>query len=198
MRAPALKPLLAAAASLVIAACSSSGSSGEHASDATHLRLIKKAHLDRCPASMPTPVKGGLPDVTLTCLGDGPAVHLGGLTGTPTVVNVWGSWCIPCQREAPALSTVYDALRPKVRFLGIDTEDEPDSALDFGAHVEPPVRYPSVVDPDKKVIIGLAKAPGPPETAFVDASGMVVHVHTGGYDSAAQLRADIATYLRVR
>jgi thiol-disulfide isomerase/thioredoxin len=130
-------------------------------------------------------------------LGNGPAVHLAGLTGMPTVVNLWGSWCIPCQQEAAVLSKVYDADRGKVRFLGVDTADDPDSALDFGAHVTPPVRYPSVVDPDKKVLLGLAKAPGPPQTAFINAAGAVVHVKIGPYTSAAALRSDLATYLHV-
>jgi thiol-disulfide isomerase/thioredoxin len=124
-------------------------------------------------------------------------VNLAGLTGRPTVVNVWGAWCVPCQEEASALSTVYDAMHSKVRFLGVDTADDANSALDFGAHVSPPVRYPSVYDPDKKVLLGLAKSPGPPETAFVNASGVVVHVHTGPYDDAAALRADLATYLHI-
>lgn len=114
------------------------------------------------------------------------------------MVNVWASWCVPCQREMPFLSSVYDADRGRVRFLGVDTEDSVDSALDFGRHVEPPVRYPSVVDPDKKVLLGLAKTLGPPETAFVDAAGALVHVHAGPYTDAAELRADIATYLHVR
>jgi thiol-disulfide isomerase/thioredoxin len=185
---------------LVSVGCSSSGSSpgDRRVSDPDHARLVKRADLDPCPKSSATPVPGGLPDVTLSCLGDGPAVHVGGLTGTPTVINVWAAWCIPCQKEAAALSTAYNALHPKVRFLGVDTADTADSALDFGTHVTPRVRYPSVFDPDKKVLLGLAKAPGPPETAFVDPSGAVVHVHVGPYDDAAALRADIATYLHVK
>jgi thiol-disulfide isomerase/thioredoxin len=143
-------------------------------------------------------VSGGLPDVTLPCLGDGPAVHLAGLTGRPTVINVWGSWCIPCREETAALSSVYDALKPKVRFLGVDTADDVNSALDFGTHVSPRVRYPSVVDADKKVLLGLARSPGPPETAFLNAAGVVVHVHVGPYDDAAAVRADIAKYLHVQ
>lgn len=183
-------------ATLIAAGCSSSSSSGAagHPNE-QRLRLIAKAGLDPCPASSATPVPGGLPNVTLVCLGNGPAVHLAGLVGMPTVVNLWGSWCVPCQQEAAVLSKVYDADRGRVRFLGVDTEDSADSALDFGTHVTPPVRYPSVVDPDKKVLLGLAKAPGPPQTAFVDAAGAVVHVKVGPYTSAAALRSDIATYL---
>jgi cytochrome c biogenesis protein CcmG/thiol:disulfide interchange protein DsbE len=191
---------LLAATALALAACSSTSTAGSsHAPahlSAERLRLIKSAGLAPCPTSSAAGVSGGLPNLTLDCLGTGPAVHLAGLAG-PAVVNVWGSWCGPCQQEAGYLSEVYDADRGKVTFLGIDTEDDPNSALDFGTHVTPPVRYPSVVDPDRKVLIALAKAPGPPETAFIGTSGRVVYIHLGGYDSAAQLRADISRYLGV-
>lgn len=192
----------ALAALVAVAACSGSSSGGlstpgEHRDSSSLAKYVAQARLAPCPASSTTAVSGGLPDVTLDCLGNGPAVHLAGLKG-PAVVNVWGSWCIPCGQEATYLSSVYRADRGKVTFLGIDTEDQAKSALTFGAAVKPAVRYPSVEDPDRKVLIGLAKAPGPPETAFVGTSGKVVHVHTGGYTSAAALRADIATYLDVR
>lgn len=182
---------------LTAAACSSSSSpvSPGPGRSGTTQALLRAAHLKPCPQSSATPIAGGLPEVTLSCLGDGPAVHLAGLTGRPTVVNIWGSWCVPCQEEAPVLSRVYDGDRGKVRFLGVDTADDPDSALDFSAHVNPPVHYPSVVDPDKKVLLGLASSPGPPLTAFVDAAGAVVHVKIGPYTSPASLRSDIATYL---
>jgi thiol-disulfide isomerase/thioredoxin len=196
---------LAVLALVVVAGCSGASSSGV-SSDNRHsnglTKLVAAAKLAPCPASSTTAVSDGLPDVTLECLGKGPAVHLAGFKG-PAVVNVWGSWCQPCQKEAGYLSSVYRSVRNKVMFLGIDTEDSSGSALDFGTHVTPPVRYPSVVDPDRKVLIGLATAglsaaSGPPVTAFVGTGGRVVHVHPGEYHSAAALRADIATYLHVR
>jgi thiol-disulfide isomerase/thioredoxin len=144
-------------------------------------------------------VSGGLPAVTLPCLGGGPPVELAGLRG-PLLVNVWGSWCLPCQKEAPYFTAVYDADRTKVRFLGVDDEDDPNSALDFATHVRPPMRYPSVVDDDKQVLLAL-KSSGPiavPTTLFVAASGRIVHRTISDYSSAAQLRADLARYLGVR
>jgi thiol-disulfide isomerase/thioredoxin len=139
-----------------------------------------------------------LPNLTLDCLGKGPAVHLAGLTGKPTVVNLWASWCGPCKQEGGYLSTVSRQLRTTVRFLGIDIEDSDDNALIFdSANVTPPVRYPSVVDPAKKALIAL-HFPGPPETLLVNSAGRVVHTHPGKYDSAAQLRGEISKYLQVR
>jgi thiol-disulfide isomerase/thioredoxin len=141
-------------------------------------------------------VPGGLPDVTLPCLGNGPPVRMAGLTGRPTLVNLWGSWCVPCQAEEKYLSSAYDQTRGKVRFLGVDTVDQADSALDFDAHVSPPVHFPSVFDPDKKVLLGLHFT-GPPRTVLLDSSGRIVHTRNTPYPSTAAVLTDIATYLRV-
>jgi cytochrome c biogenesis protein CcmG, thiol:disulfide interchange protein DsbE len=160
-------------------------------------RLIAAAHLRPCPASSSTAVSGGLPDVTLPCLGDGPAVHMAGLTGEPTVVNVWGSWCPPCQAEMTYLSSAYDADRTRVRFLGVDTVDEADSALDFDAHVTPPVHFPSVFDENRTILLDGHLPPSPPVTLLISSAGRIVHVHHGAYTSTAQVQADIAIYLHV-
>lgn len=189
-----------AALVLALTGCTGGGSSGDNVTPGpNHAELVARAALDPCPASIAGGhVSHGLPDVTLPCLGNGPAVHLAGLRGVPTVINIWGSWCTPCQEETKYLATVYDAMKPRVRFLGVDTEDSSDSALDFAPHVTPPMRYPSVVDEQKKVLIGLDLISAVPSTVFVDAAGHVVHKEAVAYGSAAQLRADIARYLGVR
>lgn len=188
----------AVAAMVMVAGCSGGGSPGSLPQGPTRAELVARAALDRCPPSVAgAHVSHGLPDVTLPCLGDGPAVHLAGLRGVPTVVNIWGSWCVPCQREATYLAAVYDAMKPRVRFLGVDTEDSSDSALDFAPHVTPPMRYPSIVDEQKKVLVGLDLISVVPSTVFVDAGGHVVHKSVVAYGSVAQLRADIARYLGV-
>jgi thiol-disulfide isomerase/thioredoxin len=192
--------LLALATVLALAGCSGATSNGASriAPKVNLAKYVAEAKLDACPKSSSTSISGGLPNLTFSCLGDGPAVHLAGLRG-PALINVWGSWCVPCRDEANYLSSAYRSVRGKVIFLGIDTEDESDSALTFGARkVSPPTRYPSVVDPDRKFLIALAKAPGPPETVFIGSSGKVVHVRLGGYTSTAAVQADIATYLNVR
>jgi cytochrome c biogenesis protein CcmG, thiol:disulfide interchange protein DsbE len=157
---------------------------------------IAAAHLRPCPPSSATAVPGGLPNVTVPCLGDGPAVHMAGLTGAPTVVNVWGSWCPPCQAEEKYLSAAYDKDHARVRFLGVDVVDEADSALNFVSHVEPPVHFPSVFDENRKVALGLHVA-APPYTFFVSAAGRIVGRSAGAYSSTAQVQSDIARYLHV-
>lgn len=161
-------------------------------------QLVARALLDRCPA---TPSVAGaahaLPDLTLPCLGAGPAVDLARLRGMPTVVNIWGTWCGPCQEETRYLAQVYAALKPTVLFLGVDTEDDPRSALDFAPHVQPPMRYPQVVDDDKRLLLALRLQSAVPTTLFVDSGGRLVHISRGPYRSADALRSDLQRYLKV-
>jgi len=125
-------------------------------------------------------------------------VHLSGLIGKPLVLNIWGTWCGPCKAETQYLSTVYDELKPRVRFLGVDTEEvSRDSALAFAPHVRPPMRYPSVVDNDKAVLLGLHGFVAVPSTVFVNPDGKVVKQVSSPYRSVAQLEADITRYLGV-
>jgi thiol-disulfide isomerase/thioredoxin len=196
-RRSALLALLLATGTLVTGCDDGAGGDGPAAAVTARPELVARADLDPCPASAQEAVPDGLPDLTLPCLGDGPDVHLAGLTGKPTVVNVWGSWCRPCQAETPILSRAYADLRSRVRFLGVDTVDDPNSALDFAVNIEPRMRYPSVVDDDKKVLIAVGGPQGPPKTVFIDADGHVVGKTFGPYRSDEQLRDDIEKYLGV-
>jgi thiol-disulfide isomerase/thioredoxin len=196
-RGPALPALLLAVAALLTGCDGDGGDDGAVADVPPRPDLVARADLDACPESAPGSVEDGLPDLTLPCLGEGPAVHLAGLRGKPTVVNIWGSWCKPCQAETPMLSRAYAELAPQVRFLGIDTVDDPNSALDFAVNIEPRMRYPSVVDDDKRALIAVGGSTGPPVTLFVDAGGKIVGRKFGEYRSDQQLRDDIEKYLGV-
>src|SRR5947208_15382273 len=147
-------------------------------------RLRKAAALDRCPATQ-SGATARLPNLVFDCLGSGPRVHLAGLTGAPSLVNVWGSWCGPCQREVPALESVYAAAQGRLRVLGVDTEDDHASALDFAAHVR--MRYPSVVDDEGSFIRAIGRK-ATPMTLFVDASGAVVHTKYGQFRNADDIK----------
>ena len=161
-----------------------------HSSEIDRLRM--RAGLDRCPATQ-APGAAKLPRLVLSCLGAGPKVQMSGLVGTPTLINVWGSWCAPCQKEVPALQAVHAAAPGRLRVLGVDTEDDQASALDFAAHVG--MTYPSVVDDNGTFLRSFGKN-ATPMTLFVDAGGVVVHTKLGEF-KGTELKEDVQRFLGV-
>lgn len=131
--------------------------------------------LAACPSSGSST---DLPTATLTCLTDGKgklmSTRLG--NGTPLLVNLWASWCGPCRKEMPALQRAYATASGRIGFLGVDTEDDPNSARDFLAHVG--VHYPQVSD-DEGILLRKLGGIGLPVTVVLDATGKRVYTHRG-------------------
>ena len=204
--------LAVAAGALLLAGCTQNGNNvtgtplpagsspvdtgaGDGAPTPPSAAAIAKADLAACPTGSAVSAANGLPDVTLPCLGAGPAVHLSALRGTPIVVNIWASWCGPCREELPVLATVSKAASSSVQFLGVDVADfQPEGALSL--LTQEGIHYPSVVDWDKKTQPAL-RWPGPPMTVFVRADGTIAYKQIGPLQSEKQLRSLISTYLGV-
>jgi cytochrome c biogenesis protein CcmG/thiol:disulfide interchange protein DsbE len=198
--------VLLAGLALMLAACNGPGSDAEQptfgggaapTADASQLAAAKaKAGIEDCPPSEGVaPADDALPDLTLDCLGGGAPVRLSGLTGTPTVVNLWASWCAPCREELPVLAKAHQAYGDRLRVIGLDFADSaPDAALELAASSG--VTYPLVVDPDSHTKAPL-KVIGLPQTVFVDAQGTMVATERVAFRSYADLTAAIEQHLGV-
>ena len=165
---------------------------------ATLAAMKTAAGIADCPVSDATTAvrAGGLPDVTVACLGGGRSVRLAGLRGTPMLINVWGQWCYPCRQEAPALTAIATSPHRGLVLLGIDYNDpRPDYAIEWAQLSK--WRYPQLADPDRTLAGPLKVAGGPPQTLFVDADGVIVFRHAGPFTSADQIRELVRTHLGV-
>lgn len=116
----------------------------------------------------PGPVKGQ----TL----EGKTVSLDSFKGQVVVLNVWGSWCPPCRKEAGHLAAAARELEPEgVVFLGINTRDSStDQGLAFQKKYDVP--YPSIYDPSGQTLLSFRRTLNPnsiPSTLIIDADGRV-------------------------
>jgi cytochrome c biogenesis protein CcmG, thiol:disulfide interchange protein DsbE len=116
------------------------------------------------------------------------------LRGHPVVVNKWAAWCAPCRGEFPVFQQVGTKLGKRVAFVGLDGQDNDDSARKFLKQF--PVTYPSYRDPDLKISSAIQAGIAFPTTIFFDRNGKLVYAHPGPYDKQSDLIADVRRYAR--
>jgi cytochrome c biogenesis protein CcmG/thiol:disulfide interchange protein DsbE len=132
------------------------------------------------PPAGAAPAVAGRPAPALTVhTFDGATITVGELRGRPLVLNFWASWCAPCRQEAPVLA---DAARSAigVSFLGAAIQDADGPARAFQQEIQAP--YPTGLVTDGGYLrYGVT---GPPETFFIDSSGIVRYRYAGPLDAA--------------
>lgn len=106
---------------------------------------------------------------------DGEELSLRDFRGQVVVVNVWGSWCVPCREEAPDLARLARETKSAgVQFIGIDTRDTPAAARAFVRRYHIP--YPSINDQDGTVLLRFANiipVSAVPSTLVIDPNGKI-------------------------
>jgi thiol-disulfide isomerase/thioredoxin len=128
----------------------------------------------------------------LSCLDSKSKVMLEGIRG-PVVINVFGSWCAPCQQEIPIFVSLYAT--KKVPIVGIDVEE---TNIQAGRNfvITKGITWPILYD-----ATGVTKSsfgPGVPVTWFLDARGYVVYRHVGLVTSQKQLNSEVSKYLGIK
>ena len=135
------------------------------------------------------------PDFTATSLTGAP-INFASYRGKIVVLNVWGTWCAPCQAEGQTLKYLDEEYAPKgIAFLGDDIQDTPTQALAFLRGVG--ITYPSVNDATGAVEERLAIAvpiSATPTTLVIDKTGHVAGVIDGAvtYPEMTTLLKDAA------
>ncbi|MGC4971655.1 TlpA family protein disulfide reductase [Streptomyces sp. DT199] len=120
--------------------------------------------------------------------------------GKTVVINVWGSWCVPCGAEAPHLQMVYADLRDQgVAFLGINPRD---ASKDVARRFEETfnVTYPSLFDRDGRQLLkfkGTLPPSAIPTTLVIDRKGRIAARGLKAL-SEAELRSLIDPVLKER
>ena len=102
---------------------------------------------------------------------DGNPVRLADLRGRPVLVNFWASWCAPCVEEFPLLRDAAEAHADDgLALVGIVYQDRSEAARAFMERFG--AGWPAAMDPGGEVAANYGIY-GPPETFFIDRSGVI-------------------------
>jgi len=96
------------------------------------------------------------------------------------LLNVWGSYCLPCLVEHPTLMRLTE--EGQIPVVGINYKDQQDLALQWLSDNGNPFSF-SVMDPDGRFGIDLGVY-GAPETYLVDSNGIIRYRHVSVLDES--------------
>lgn len=132
--------------------------------------------LKRDPRVQPDALVGKpLPDLVLPALDSGRPLSLRqAVQPAPVLVNIFASWCAPCEIEHPVL---VDLKKQGVRVVGVAYKDAPDNTKAFLGRLGDPYAE-RLVDRDGRAGIELGVT-GVPETYLVGTDGTILAKHTG-------------------
>ncbi|KLE35314.1 redoxin family protein [Aurantiacibacter luteus] len=95
-------------------------------------------------------------------------------TGEPQLLNLFGSWCIPCRIEAPQLEALE---RQGARITGVALRDTPEDVAQFlELYGNPFTRIGRDDLSETQFALG---ASGVPETFVIDGAGRITYQHIG-------------------
>ncbi len=113
---------------------------------------------------------------------DGGISSLADFRGKPTVLNLWATWCPPCQREMPILAD-GQATRPDVNFVFLDQGDTAEQVKTF-LRSHGLALHNVLLDPKGEGTLEYGLG-GLPTTLFFDAEGHLVDAQLGGLTRAS-------------
>lgn len=115
------------------------------------------------------------------------SVKLSDLQGKVVLLNVWASWCKPCEQEAPDLQAFWEEYQDKdVVMIGVDYVDTPSGAFTYLKKFK--ITFPNAPDLQSAISSALNRKMGVPETYFIDRDGVLHYVQVGPFASVQQIR----------
>lgn len=130
------------------------------------------------------------PDFVLKDL-EGNEYQLSNLKGNMVIVNVWASWCKPCQYEMPAMQEIYDKYKDKgLILLAVNNtyQDNLSDVIDFVS--ENRLTFPILLD-SEGIVSNKYQVQALPSTFFIDKTGEISEIVIGGPMSETLIESKI-------
>jgi thiol-disulfide isomerase/thioredoxin len=120
-----------------------------------------------------------MPDFALEDTGGHP-VRLGDLAGKTVFINVWATWCGPCQGELPWVQRLYEAMKDRrdVLVLTFNVDENPGILARYMQ--EHGLSFPVVLA--QEFVNGVMKVEAIPRNWIVDGAGVLRFERSAGFD----------------
>lgn len=119
-----------------------------------------------------------VPPFSLPSFSNSKLISLADYQGKPVLINLWASWCPPCQAETPDLVKAYAKYGDKVQFIGVNLTSQ-DSLPDVTAFMAKyGIKYPIAMD-TKGTVAQQYQAMSIPTSIFVNRQGIIVDRYVG-------------------
>ncbi len=169
LRHTAVRIAVALAATLMLVSCARTGTDEQ----TENAGQVGYPTVPRNLTRIPPDQRQELPTVSGPALGSNQTISSRDYRGKVLVINVWGSWCPPCRKEAPDLQAASVETKGVAQFVGITSKDyDPAPAEAFVRSFK--ITYPSIYDPTGKVLLAFAGELPPsaiPSTMIIDREG---------------------------
>ncbi|HJQ90031.1 MAG TPA: TlpA disulfide reductase family protein [Propionibacteriaceae bacterium] len=169
LRHTAVRIVVALAATLVLVSCARTGADEQ----SQNAGQVGYPTVPRNLTRISPDQRQVLPTVSGPALGSNQTISTQDYRGKVVVINVWGSWCPPCRKEAPDLQAASVETKDVAQFVGITSKDyDPAPAEAFVRSFK--ITYPSIYDPTGKVLLAFAGELPPsaiPSTMIIDREG---------------------------
>ncbi len=121
----------------------------------------------------PVSVGSKAPDFRAVRLTSGDSVSLGQFSGDVVLLNIWATWCAPCEQEMPSIQRLYQEMSPeglKIVSVSID-DDQPDAVRRWLADRK--LTFEVLQDRSHE-IERIYQTTGVPESFVIDRHGVIV------------------------
>ncbi len=130
------------------------------------------------------------PDFVLRDL-EGNEYQLSNLKGNMIIINVWASWCKPCQFEMPAMQEIFDKYKDKGLILLAVNNTYQDNLSDVINFVsENRLTFPILLDTEG-IVSNKYQVQALPSTFFIDKTGKISEIVIGGPMSETLIESKI-------
>ncbi|OYW44920.1 MAG: hypothetical protein B7Z08_12150 [Sphingomonadales bacterium 32-68-7] len=123
----------------------------------------------------------------------GAELDFAALKGTPVLLNLWATWCVPCVAEMPLLDKLAADTEGELTVLTVSEDLKGAEAIVPFFAKNKLANLPQWHDTDNALAVAFGGGAGLPLTVLYDAEGKEVWRVAGGYDwGGAEARAQIA------